>query len=106
MGFHLADEMGGAIKETLASNPNLERSSASSRSDLEPRHDESINRGTSRSDLEPRHDEIRSRHDESSNDGSSAMRPPARASAVEGTLELAGSSSAAEAAAIATLLLP
>ena len=89
MGFRLADEMGGAIKETLASNPNLERSSASSRSDLEPRHDE-----------------IRSRHDESSNDGSSAMRPPARASAVEGTLELAGSSSAAEAAAIATLLLP
>ena len=82
MGFHLADEIGGAIKETLASNPNLERSSASSRSDLEPRHDES------------------------SNDGSSAMRPPARASAVEGTLELAGSSSAAEAAAIATLLLP
>ena len=34
------------------------------------------------------------------------MRPPARASAVEGTLEFAGSSSAAEAAAIATLLLP
>ena len=99
MGFHLADEMGGAIKETLASNPNLERSSASSRSDLEPRHDESSNLGTSRSDLEPR-------HDESSNDGSSAMRPPARASAVEGTLELAGSSSAAEAAASATLLLP